>query len=78
MWHFSIFDDWFLGLNCFEILNVIEGKYLLKPYLALCQKVFLPKALKTVFQKSKMHANSETAVFVSERETHEIKQKFFS
>ncbi len=41
----------FLGLNCFEILNELKSKYLLKPYLALCQKVFLPKALKTVFQK---------------------------
>jgi hypothetical protein len=28
VWHFSIFDDWFLGLKCFEILNELEIKYL--------------------------------------------------
>jgi hypothetical protein len=53
VWHFSIFDDWFLGLNCFEILNKFKIKYLLNPYLALWQKDFLPKALKTVFQRAK-------------------------
>jgi hypothetical protein len=48
VWHFLIFDDWILGLNCFEILNEFKRKYLLKHY-----KVFLSKALKTVFQKAK-------------------------
>ncbi len=49
LWHFSIFDDWFLGLNCFEILNDLERKYLSKPYLALWHNFFLPKAFKTKF-----------------------------
>ncbi len=55
VWHFFIFDNLFLGLNCFKILKELARKYLLKPYLALWQKVFLPKALKTVFTKAKKY-----------------------
>ncbi len=55
MWHFSIFDEWFLGTNCFEILNELEWKYLLKHYLAWWWEVFFPKAFKTVFHKAKKY-----------------------
>ncbi len=61
-WHFfgtcdifQFFADWFLGINCFEILNGLGRKYLLKLYLAFWQKVFLPKELNAVFQKAQKY-----------------------
>ncbi len=53
VWHSSFFDDWFLGLYCFEILNLLKRKFILKLYLALWRQVFLPKALKIVLLKMK-------------------------
>ncbi len=53
VWHFSIFDDWFLGLNCSKISNELERKFLLGPYLALWQKVSCPKAIIPSFLKQK-------------------------
>jgi hypothetical protein len=65
VWHFSIFADWFY---CFLILNEIERKYLYKTYLALWHKVFLPKALKTVFYKEKKLCDTLT----TPSECHEL------
>ncbi len=51
VWHYYIFNHWILALNCFEISNETETKYLLKLYLALWQIYLLPKAFKAAFQK---------------------------
>ncbi len=46
---FIFLNHWFLGINCSEISNELETKYLLKPHLALWQKISYTKQLITVF-----------------------------
>ncbi len=49
-----LFYLWFSGLNCFQIANKLERKYLLKPYLALLPKIYSHSIKNSVSKNKKI------------------------